>query len=202
MDKISFYGKTREEALEKALYELKTNEKELIVKEIEQKSGLFQSKKVCIEVIKKEDIILFIKDFIKNITEKMGISINMEVKNRDENTVITIYSENNNILIGKMGRTIDALTIITKQAVHTYFDINYNFIIDVGEYKLKQQKNIEYIAKRVAREVSKTKIEAKLDPMNSYERRIVHTVLSNNNKVITESIGEEPNRSVVIKPRD
>ena len=74
--------------------------------------------------------------------------------------------------------------------------------MDVGDYKVKNQKRIESLAKKVAREVSKTKIEAKLDPMNSYERRIVHTILGENSLVRTESTGEEPNRCVVIKPKE
>ena len=202
MDKYVYNGKTKEEALEKALNDLNVSEKEIFIKEQEQKVGLFKNKRIDLEIIKKSDIIEELKIFIKNITKLMGIEVNIEQKIRDDDVTITLYSDNNNILIGKNGRTLDAITVVAKQYIYNETGYNFRFLLDVGEYKLKHQKNIEYLAKKVAKEVANTKIEAKLDPMNSYERRIVHSILSDNDKVYTESIGEEPNRAVVIKPRD
>ena len=202
MEKYVYSGKTKEEALEKALEELMVNESEIYIKETEQKVGLFKNKKIELEIIKKVDVVEELKSFVKGITKLMGIEVNLEVKNREDNVSITLYSDNNNILIGKGGRTLDSISMIAKQYIKNEIGTNFRFQLDVGEYKVKQQKNIEYLAKKIAREVAKTKIEAKLDPMNSYERRLVHSVLSDNEKVYTESIGEEPNREVVIKPRD
>lgn len=202
MEKYVYSGKTKEEALEKALEELMVNESEIYIKETEQKVGLFKNKKIELEIIKKVDVVEELKSFVKGITKLMGIEVNLEVKNREDNVSITLYSDNNNILIGKGGRTLDSISMIAKQYIKNEIGTNFRFQLDVGEYKVKQQKNIEYLAKKIAREVAKTKIEAKLDPMNSYERRLVHSVLSDNEKVYTESIGEEPNRAVVIKPRD
>lgn len=202
MDKYVYSGKSKEEALEKALAELNVNESDIYIKETEQKVGLFKNKKIELEIIKKSDVLDNLKEFILKVTKLMGIEANIETKIRDNNVTITLYSDNNNILIGKNGRTIEALSLIAKQYIQNEAGVNYRFLLDVGEYKAKQQKNIEYIAKKTAREVARTKIEAKLDPMNSYERRIVHSILSDNDKVYTESVGEEPNRSVVIKPRD
>lgn len=202
MDKYVYNGKTKEEALEKALNDLNVSEKEIFIKEQEQKVGLFKNKRIDLEIIKKSDIIEELKIFIKNITKLMGIEVNIEQKIRDDDVTITLYSDNNNILIGKNGRTLDAISVVAKQYIYNETGYNFRFLLDVGEYKLKHQKNIEYLAKKVAKEVATTKIEAKLDPMNSYERRIVHSILSDNDKVYTESIGEEPNRAVVIKPRD
>lgn len=132
----------------------------------------------------------------------MGIEVNIESKVRDEMLTVSLYSENNNILIGKNGRTIDALSTIIKQMVTNETGKPFKFNLDVADYKLKQQKRIESLAKRVARDVKRSKIEAKLDPMNSYERRIIHNILNDNKFVYTESEGEEPNRYVVIKPRE
>lgn len=202
MEKYVYSGKTKEEALEKALEELMVNESEIYIKETEQKVGLFKNKKIELEIIKKVDVVEELKSFVKGITKLMGIEVNLEVKNREDNVSITLYSDNNSILIGKGGRTLDSISMIAKQYIKNEIGTNFRFQLDVGEYKVKQQKNIEYLAKKIAREVAKTKIEAKLDPMNSYERRLVHSVLSDNEKVYTESIGEEPNRAVVIKPRD
>ena len=112
-----------------------------------------------------------------------------------------MYSDNNGILIGKDARTLNALTTIIKQAVFNQIGTYYNFVLDVSEYKEKQQYFIEKAAKKTAREVARTKIEAKLEPMNSYERRIVHNALTNYRGVYTESEGVEPHRYVVIKPK-
>ena len=84
----------------------------------------------------------------------------------------------------------------------TKYNVKMNIILDVEHYKEKQLKNIEYIAKQTAKDVARTKIEASLDPMNSYQRRAVHNVLTNFKGVYTESVGEEPNRYVVIKPKE
>ena len=79
----------------------------------------------------------------------------------------------------------------------------YNdWLNNINSYKEKREKSLEYLAKKIAREVAATKVEAKLDSMNSYERRIIHNALTNNKQVYTESEGEEPNRYVVIKPRE
>ena len=131
----------------------------------------------------------------------MGLSVNMEVKKRDDNVTISLYSDNNAILIGKDARTLNALTTIIKQAIYNQIGTYYNFVLDVSEYKEKQQFFIEKAAKKTAKEVARTKIEAKLEPMNSYERRIVHNALTNFRGVYTESEGVEPHRYVVIKPK-
>ncbi len=200
MKKYTYQAKNFEEAKNNALVDLMEQEENLYINEIESSTKLFNKKSV-IEVIKKEDVIEYIKELLKNITKYMGLTINMEVKKRDDNVSIAIYSDNNGILIGKNARTLSALTTIVKQAVYKEIGTYYNFVLDVSEYKEKQQFFIEKTAKKVAREVAKTKIEAKLDPMNSYERRIVHNALTNYRGVYTESEGEEPHRYVVIKPK-
>lgn len=202
MEKHRYVGKNLEDALNQAKIALLEQEENLIYKEIEVKSGLFKSKKIEIEVVTKSEVIAFIKEYLKELTNKIGIHINIEVKTREKNTILTLFSDNNAMLIGKMGRTMEALSIVTKQAVASEIGCNFPFILDVSEYKEKQQRNIEKIAKQLAREVAKTKIPAKLDPMNSYERRLVHTVLADNKKVYTESEGETPNRYVIIKPKE
>lgn len=200
MKKYTYQAKTFEEAKNMALAELMEQQENLYIKEIESSTKLF-SKKSVIEVVKKEDVLEYIKELIKNITKYMGISVNMEVKKRDDNVTISLYSDNNAILIGKDARTLNALTTIIKQAIFNQIGTYYNFVLDVSEYKEKQQFFIERAAKKTAKEVARTKIEAKLEPMNSYERRIVHNVLTNFKGVYTESEGVEPHRYVVIKPK-
>ncbi len=201
MEKYKFTAKTEEAAKEQALYELKTEENNIIYETKEVKSGLF-GKKIEIEVVKKEDIIELIKENLLNITSKMGIDAKVEVKNREDSLNIIIYCDQNALLIGKQGKNLQALNIILKQIVLQEVGQPFKFNLDVGEYKLKRQKELERLAKRTAREVAKTKIEATLDSMNSYERRIVHNALNDWRDVYTESTGEEPNRCVVIKPKE
>ena len=203
MKKYEFVGKTEEEAREKAFRELDIKENDAFVSvNKEEKGGLFKAKKVEINVVKKEDIMEYIRSFLKDITKLMGIDVNIETKVRNEMVTLTLYSENNAILIGKNGRTMESLSVIARQAVFNELGFFYNFSLDVSEYKAKQQKNIERDALRVAREVASSKVDATLDPMNSYERRLVHAVLNDHKYVYTESVGEEPKRCVVIKARE
>ena len=199
--KNRYIGKTKEDAINNAKIALQELEAYLYIKEIEVKSGLF-NKKVEIEVIRKRDVADYIKELVKELVTNMGLTCNLEVKKRENGLNITIIADNNSILIGKNGRTLDSMTAIIKHAVFNEIGEYYPFVLDVGEYKQAREQRLERIAKKTAREVAYTKVPAKLEPMNSYERRIIHEALADNKKVITESEGEEPNRSVVIKPKE
>lgn len=201
MKKYEFEGKTLEEVKEKINKELNKKDDEIIINiKEEEKTGLFKGKKIEATVILIEDVISFSQKKLKEITDLMGIDCNFEIRSQDEHIKIKIYSDNNAVLIGKNGRTLEALQIILKQILSIQTEMRINIILDVEDYKENQQRNIEYIAKKTAREVRETKIEAKLYDMNSYERRLVHSILNDIEGVYTESEGEEPNRYVVIKP--
>ena len=201
MKKYTYQAKTFQDAKNQALEALMEQEGNLYIKEIESSNKLFNKKSV-IQVIKKEDVVEHIKELVKDIITCMGLTVNMEVKKREDTLSITIYSDNNAVLIGKNAKTLDALNTIVRQSVYNEIGENYKFILDVSEYKQKREWNLEKMAKQIAREVAKTNVPAKLDPMNSYERRVIHNILTNNKKVYTESEGEEPNRYVVIKPKE
>lgn len=201
MKSYTYEGKNKEEAINKAVNELNTIRENLIVEVLEETKGIVK-KKVVVKVIKQDEVVDFIKDTLNEITKLMGVNINLEVRKRDETISIKIFSNNNAILIGKNGRTITALQILIKQMVYNVLEEKISIILDVENYKEKRIKSLEYLARNTAKEVSKTKIEAKLDSMNSYKRRIIHEALTNNRYVYTESTGEEPNRCVVIKPKE
>ena len=203
MEKRVFSGKTKEEAIQLAKEELQEVEENLFIKELETtKGGLFKSKKVEIEVIEKREVVKGIKDYLIKILKNMGYTVNIEVKNKEEVPKFIIFSDNDALLIGKNGKNLKALSLVVSGYLNKELGRNYKFIIDVNEYKQKREGSLERLAKRVAREVATTKVEAKLDSMNSYERRIIHNILNNNKRVFTESEGEEPNRYVVIKPKE
>ena len=203
MEKYNFIGKTKEDAIQQAKEKLQETENNLIIRELETiKGGLFKSKKVEIEVIEKREVIKSIKDYLYKLTKMMGISANIEIKNKEEVPKFVIFSDNDAMLIGKNGKNLKALSTIVSAYVNAETGSNYKFLIDINEYKEKREHILERMAKKIAREVAATNIEVKLDSMNSYERRIIHNVLSNHKKVYTESEGEEPNRYVVIKPKN
>ena len=201
MKKYLFEGKTLEELKEKALTELNVNKEDLIILNSEVKSGLLK-KSASLEVTTLNDIQNYIKETLSEILKLMPIDAKFEIRRRDKTINIKIFSNNNAILIGKNGRTIGALQTIIRQMLSSELDEKIKVILDVENYKEKRVKNIEYIAKKTAREVAKTKIEVTMDSMNSYERRIVHSVLADDKYVYTESVGEEPNRCVVIKLKE
>jgi spoIIIJ-associated protein len=202
MEKHNYQGKTREEAINAAKIDLQETEENLIITEKEIKSGLFKTKKIEIEVIEKREVVKFIKSYLYSLLKDMGYTINIEVKTKDNIPTYTIYSNNDSLVIGKNGKNLQALQLILSQVIKKEIGTNFKFLLDVNEYKAKREKSLESLARKTAKEVKDTKIEVKLDSMNSYERRIVHNALVNNKYVYTESIGEEPNREVVIKPKE
>lgn len=201
MKKYRFVGKTYEEAVNKAKIELHELEKNLVINVVDEKKTLL-SKKCEIEVIEKGEIKNFIKEKLITILREMGYQVEVEIKLEQDIPTYRIYSNNDSLLIGKGGKNLEALQIVLRQIVNIETGINYKFFLDVSDYREKNEQYLETLAKRLAKEVATTKIEVKMDSMNSYERRIVHNVLTNSKKVYTESVGEEPNRCVVIKPRE
>lgn len=199
MEVREFEGKVLEETIEKALEELNITKEEAIIKTEESKGNLLKKKSYKIKVYIYKDIQNYVKEFLANLTNLMGLEVTFESKLREEQIYIKMYSNNNSILIGKDGKTLSSLMIIVKQMLNTQFGITPHLILDVENYKETQEKRIERLAKKLAREVVRTKVEIKLDNMNSYERRLVHNILSNDKKVYTVSEGEEPNRHVIIK---
>ena len=194
-----FEGKNLEELKQDSLKELGIEEKDAIIVTEEIKGGLLKKASFKIKVYTLIDIQNYVKEYLKNLTTLMGLDVTFESKIRDEQICIKMYSDNNSILIGKEGRTLSSLMFIIKQMLRNNYGIYPHIILDVENYKEKQEKHLEILAKKIAREVARTKVDVKLDNMNSYERRIIHNVLSNNKKVQTKSEGEEPNRHVVIK---
>lgn len=200
MEKIIKDGKVTEEVLEEILAENNLTKDEIVYTSHDKKGKLFQGTLKEVTVYKKTDINDAIKEFLKEIIENMGLEVSFETTTKDERTTIKMYSNNNPIIIGKNGHTLKALETLAKQKIQNDTGIFYKINLDVSNYKEKIQKSIERLAKTTAREVAKTKIPVALDNMTSYERRIVHNVLTDFKGVKTESEGEEPNRHVVIKP--
>ena len=199
MEVKEFEGKNLEELIDNSLTELELCKEDVIITSEEIKGSLLKKTSYKIKIYELKNIQEYVKDYLKKITDLMGLDVTFESKIRNEQICVKMYSDNNSILIGKDGRTLSSLMTIVKQMLSIKFNIHPHIILDVEDYKEKQEKRLERLAKNLAREVVKTKVDVKLDNMNSYERRIIHNILSTNDKVSTISEGEEPNRHVVIK---
>ena len=176
--------------------------KEAFIFEEEIESGLFKGKKYIISAITKDEIIIALKSFINHLSKYMNIQINSEIKIEENNINILLVSDNNNILIGKDGKTLNAIQLILRQTFKELNQFGLKIILDVSNYKVKKLKNLEFEVKKICKEVLKTKVEVNLDPMNSYERRKVHSIVSEFDGLQSISYGEEPNRHIVIKIKD
>lgn len=189
---IETNGTTLLEALENAKNELKT-EKIIYKKEPTTESN------IKIKAISYPELNRTIEDFLATITEYLDVLVNFETNIREETINITMYSNNNPILIGKNGQTLKALENLIKNKIKNDWGIYPKIILDVENYKERRKESLEKMAIRLAKEVRDTKMDIELDNMNSFERRIIHNKLTNFKGVTTQSVGEEPNRHVVIK---
>jgi len=195
-------GKTLDDALNSKLEELNLKKEDFFINIEEVKGKLFKSKKYRITFFLKSDIIDYIKKYLKEISNLSGIPMNIEVREKDDVINVMIASDNTSIMIGKQGRTINAIELMIKNTLRNLTKMNIKVIVDASNYKHNKLKRFEQNIRKIAREVQKTKIDSRLDPMNSYERRIVHTIVSEFENLSTISEGEEPNRYVIIKYKE
>lgn len=199
MEKYKFQSKSQDGLLEKALEELNVKEEDVLTKFYEEKGGLFGGKKYTLEVIKLSDISSIGKELLKELLSSLNVNANVETKIRDGKIKYEIHSENNSVLIGKNGHILDSIQTYVRQAILNAIDMYVNITIDVEGYKEKQNYFLEKKVKKIARDVTISKVDVKLDPMNSYERKIVHEALQGFKYITTESEGEEPNRCIVVR---
>lgn len=198
MEKYIFSKETKLEAINEAKKTLVETENNLIIKEIEKKEN-----QVTISVIEKREILNFISEYVKGLLKNIGYQeISIEITNKDTTPVFTIYSENDSLLIGKSGKNLHALQTLTMEAVKRELEESFKFILTVSDYKEKREESLIKLAHNIAHEVQETKIEVKMDSMNSYERRIIHNALTNHRYVYTQSEGKDPNRYVIVKPKE
>nr|MBP3258504.1 KH domain-containing protein [Bacilli bacterium] len=190
-----FEGKTKEEAIDKALDYFNLDEEYLLI--IDRTTEEDEVSKI--EVVDKADIKHYIKDYVATLSENMNIDINVEIREYEGSYSVKLVSNNNAILIGKDGRTIAAIQTLLRKSLENelHFPIKVN--VDVANYKEKNLRRKAYEIKKIAYEVQKTKVDVALEPMNSYERREIHNMVDQIPNVTTESIGEGKDRHIVIK---
>ena len=192
-----FTGKTVDEALTKASEELGIPMSELIYRDTGKTTGLF-TKKVQVEVYDLSDVIRYAEDYLLLATDSLGIESSVKSKLDDDVIHITLDSTHNPILIGKNGVTLQALNELVKLATNNHFRKRFRILLDINGYKDNKYSKLERLARKVAKDVQRTKATHTFDPMPADERRAIHNALNGWRNVKTESIGEGSHRQVQV----
>ena len=201
MDYIKISGKTRSEAIEKAKEKFGVGEENLDIKVVDEGSRGFLgigAKDYVINVkkiINKEEII---RSYLKKIYDCLDIRIDVRVEEEEDTVRVFVTGEGSSILIGRHGESLDGLQTILNIYLTKETDEHKRLILDIEGYREKRETSLVAYAKKMAQKVMYSRRAIKLDPMNPYERRIVHFALQDNTKITSFSEGEEPNRRIVL----
>jgi len=158
--------------------------------------------KITVTVYKLKELSNYIVDFLKELIHNMGLEVEINAKWKNEQIYIDMTSDNNSILIGREGRTLKSLQNIVRRHIYQQFKIYPNLLLNVGDYQKNREEKLIRLAKKLAKDVKNTRNPVELDDMNSYERLIIHNALKEDNEIITTSVGQEPNRHIVIKVKE
>lgn len=138
-------------------------------------------------------------EFLAEVTEQMGLSLDITAKEGGEALYIDIQGKDSGTIIGKRGQTLDAIQYLTSLVVNKDQENYTRVVVDAENYRAKREKTLEMLAIRLANKVAKTKKSVKLEPMNPYERKVIHATLQNHPQVTTKSEGQDPYRRVIIE---
>ena len=145
-----------------------------------------------------EEISACVIEYLDTLLKNMGLEATITTKFNHDQIMINMNSNNNSILMGDYGRTLKALQLCTCKHTYEALKVYPNIILNVNNYQEQREENLIHLAKKIAAEVKKTKRSVELDNMNSYERRIIHNALKEETNLSTISVGEEPNRHIVV----
>ena len=192
-----YTGKTVEEALSAASAEMGTPIDDIVYVVTDKTKGIF-NKKLIVEVYDLPDIIQYAEKYVLDVVDTLGIESTVSTKLDDDIIRITIDSTHNPILIGKNGKTLQALNELVKLAVSNHFHKRFRVLLDVNGYKDNKYDRLARLARRYAHEVQKTKATYTFEPMPADERRAIHNACSGMRNIRTESSGEGTHRQVQI----
>jgi len=196
-------AKSVDEAIKLACSELEIDIEDAEIEVLDEGNkgilGFIGNKNAVVKVTEKLNIDNLVLDFLEPILQYMDIEAEIEIEQSEEEISVNLTGENIGLIIGKRGETLDALQYLLSLVINKNLDSYVRVILDASNYREKRKETLVRLAKRVADKVARTRRNLTLEPMNSYERRIIHSTLQNHNYVVTESIGEEPNRKVVIR---
>ncbi len=206
MSYITFTGKNKEEALNAAKEKFGVPLTELEYEVVDEGSTGFLgigSKPAQIKAKKKFTLTSAAEDFLADVFGRMDLKVDLDtVYNEEEKTMdIDLKGDDMGILIGKRGQTLDSLQYLTSLVVNKYSDEYVRVKLDIENYRERRKETLENLAKNIASKVKRTHREVSLEPMNPYERRIIHSTLQADKYVVTRSEGEEPHRFVIVAPK-
>ena len=203
MEYIEVSAKSVDEALTEASIKLGITSSELEYEVIEKGSAGFLgigSKNAVIKACKKFSVEDSVKEFLASVFSAMNMEVEILVKVNEEEKLIDVElkGEDMGILIGKRGQTLDSLQYLTNLAINKHSENYYKVKVDTEDYRKRRKDTLENLAKNIAYKVKRTKRSVDLEPMNPFERRIIHSALQNDKFVTTHSEGDEPYRHVVV----
>ena len=204
MEFIEVRGKTVDDAITNALIQLETTsdkiEYEIIEKESNGFLGLIGKKDAVIKVRKKSNLIDDTYEFLDKMFAAMNMKVKSTIDYNEENRTMNIdfAGDEMGILIGKRGQTLDSLQYLISLVVNKESDSYIKVKVDTEDYRERRKATLENLAKNLSYKVKRTRRPVTLEPMNPYERRIIHSALQNDRYVETHSEGDEPYRKVVI----
>jgi len=194
----TYEGKTVDEVVQLACQDLGVTPDGLTYEIIEEKKGLF-SKKVVIECYTQDMIREYLESFVRKTLSNMEFEVETVSYMQDGRIYCNVNTNNNSILIGKNGVILRALNFIAKNAVNTEFKKRIELSIDINGYKENRYKKMTSMAKRIGKQVLRSKVEVKLDPLPADERKVIHQVIADmDSHLKTESKGEGKNRYITI----
>ena len=197
-------GKTYEEALMAGLAQMELPSDKVDVEVLEEGTKGFLgigAKPYKLRLVKKDTPAIRAEEFLKNVTSLMGLEVSFDITEDEDAMLINMQGDNQGILIGHRGETLDALQYLTSLQVNKGGKEYRRVTLDTEGYRAKREQTLIALAGRMANKVHKSGRRMMLEPMNPYERRILHATLQDNPYVTTHSEGEEPNRRVVITPK-
>ncbi len=201
---VEIIGKTKEEAIQKAVDQLGTPVEDLEIEVLEEGSkGLFgflgsKDFKIKATVIVKDTLETRILSFLNGLFEVMNIEADIKIDMNSDSAKVSVIGDSAGQLIGRRGESLDALQMILSLAVNKTPGEYVKIMLDIEDYRSKREESLVRYANKMARTAAKQRKNIKLEPMNPYERRIVHSALQSDTYVTTYSEGEEPYRKVVI----
>ncbi|EAC9045683.1 protein jag [Listeria monocytogenes] len=203
MRDITAQGSNVEEAIQNALATLETTRDKVEVEVLDEgKKGIFGigSRLAMVKVIEKEDGIQVAIDYLLDVATKMGAVITIDVEEVGKDVKLQIKGDSLGMLIGKHGQTLNALQYLTQLIANKTTSQYKNIIVNVGDYRERRHETLVILANKMADKALKTKRAVHLEPMTSFERKIIHAILSENEQIETHSEGRDPYRYIVIKP--
>ena len=203
MDFIEVSAKNVDDAITEASIQLGTTSDNIEYEVVEKGSTGFLgigSKNAVIKARKKFSLEGNVRNFLDSVFSAMNMEVEVIIKidEEDHSIDVELKGDDMGILIGKRGQTLDSLQYLTNLAVNKHSDNYYKVKIDTEDYRKRRKETLENLAKNIAYKVKRTKRSVSLEPMNPFERRIIHSALQNDRYVTTHSEGDEPYRHVVV----